>query len=160
MLIRHSSISESYPKLDEPQSAGEETLLTIDITFVICATLYVSFSSKSKATNVFPKHILKSKARDKLIQARKNFSTFCVSFSSSSEAREGVKSNAYLTSLYCGSTVRSSHQRFSLKKLFLKSLQYPQESPLLKSLFKNVACLKTCNFVKKRPRYSWLLRNF
>ena len=75
MLIRHSSISESYPKLDEPQSAGEETLLTIDITFIICATLYVNFSSKSKATNVFPKHILKSKARDKLIQARKKL--FC-----------------------------------------------------------------------------------
>ena len=42
---------------------------------VICATLCVNFSSKSKATNVSPKHILKSKARDKLIQARKKL--FC-----------------------------------------------------------------------------------
>ena len=41
----------------------------------LCATLCINFSSKSKATNVFPKHILKSKARDKLIQARKKL--FC-----------------------------------------------------------------------------------
>ena len=33
------------------------------------------FSLKSKATNVFPKHILKSKARDKSIQERKKL--FC-----------------------------------------------------------------------------------
>ena len=39
----------------------------------ICATLYVNFSSKSKATNVFPKDVLKSKARDKLFQAGNNF---------------------------------------------------------------------------------------
>ena len=42
---------------------------------VTCATLCVSFSSKSKATNVFPKHILKSKARDQSVQARKKL--FC-----------------------------------------------------------------------------------
>ena len=38
-----------------------------------CATLCVSFSSKSKAINVFPKHILKSKACDHSIQARNCF---------------------------------------------------------------------------------------
>ena len=42
---------------------------------VTCATLCVSFSSKSKAINVFSKHILKSKACDKSIQARKKL--FC-----------------------------------------------------------------------------------
>ena len=42
---------------------------------VTCATLYVSFSPKLKATNVFPKHILKSKARDQSIQASKRL--FC-----------------------------------------------------------------------------------
>ena len=42
-----------------------------------CATLCVSFLSKSEAINVFPEHILKSKARqiDLLIQARKKL--FC-----------------------------------------------------------------------------------
>ena len=49
-----------------------------DITsyyIVTCATLCVSFLSKSEAINVFPKHILKSKARDQSIQARKKL--FC-----------------------------------------------------------------------------------
>ena len=41
------------------------------IVIVICATLCVGFSSKSKATSVIPKRILKSKARDQSIQARK-----------------------------------------------------------------------------------------
>ena len=35
-----------------------------------CMMLCVSFSSKSKASNIFPKYILKSKARDKSIQAK------------------------------------------------------------------------------------------
>ena len=35
----------------------------------------VSFSSKSKATDVFPMHILKLKARDKSIKAKKKL--FC-----------------------------------------------------------------------------------
>ena len=39
------------------------------------ATLDVSFSSKSKAANVFPKYFLKSKARDQSFQARKKL--FC-----------------------------------------------------------------------------------
>ena len=42
---------------------------------IICANLCISFSSKSKASNVFSKHILKSKALDKSIQARKKL--FC-----------------------------------------------------------------------------------
>ena len=55
---------------DQPQSIGEESLLAPDIT-VTCATLCVTFSSKLKAINVFPKHILKSKARDQSNQVRK-----------------------------------------------------------------------------------------
>ena len=57
---------------DQPQSAGEESLLTC-VLHSKCATLCVSFSSKSKAI-VFPKHIVKSKARDLSIQARKKLS--------------------------------------------------------------------------------------
>ena len=38
---------------------------------VTCATLCVSFSSKSKAINIFPKQILKSKTRDQSTQKRK-----------------------------------------------------------------------------------------
>ena len=56
--------------------------------------------------------------------------------------------------MHCGKTVRSSHhRRCSIKKLFLKILQYPQVTPLLESLFKKVAGLKACNFIKKRPHH-------
>ena len=43
MLTRHSSISKSCPNIDQPQR-----------NIVICATLCVNFSSKSKATTVKP----------------------------------------------------------------------------------------------------------
>ena len=39
-----------------------------------------------------------------------------------------------------------------LKMLFLKSSQYPQQTPALGLLFKNVAGLKACNVIKKRLR--------
>ena len=42
---------------DQPQNAGEEAPLTRDIT-VICATFFVSFSLKSKATNATMQHFL------------------------------------------------------------------------------------------------------
>ena len=50
---------------------------------------------------------------------------------------------AYFT--VCGRTVRSSHRRCCIRKLFLKILQYRQETPVLES--------KTCNFIKKRPQH-------
>ena len=121
---------------------------------VTCATLYVSFSPKLKATNVFPKHILKSKARDQSIQASKRL--FChvivknylcnVSWKflikiESTWRREIKEQAPQLTLLYRGRTVRSSHRRCCIRKLFLKILQYPQETPVLESIFKKVADL-------------------
>ena len=61
--------------------------------------------------------------------------------------------NKQLTLLYCDRTVRSSHRRCSIKKMFLKISQYPQEAPVLESLFKKVAALQACNFIKKRPQH-------
>ena len=54
---------------EQPQSAGEERLLTRDI-IVTSAKLCLRFSSRSKAI-VFPKHVLESKSRNQLIHARK-----------------------------------------------------------------------------------------
>ena len=70
---------------------------------ITCATLCVNFSSKSNTINVFPKHILKSKARNQSIQARNKFfyhvivdiiicATFRESFWSKLKARGGAKS--------------------------------------------------------------------
>ena len=50
-------------------------------------------------------------------------------------------------------TIRSRHRRCCIKKLLSKVFQYPQEAPVLESIFKNVADLQTCNFIKKRPQH-------
>ena len=154
----------SYPEIEStwPTSKCSCSILTSDITkffdtwyyIVSCATFCVSFSSESKAINVFPEHILKSKAHDKSIPARKNL--FChvivknylwnVSWKFlikiESTWRRKIKEQApQLTLMYRGRTVRSSHRRCCIRKLFLKILQYPQETPVLESIFKKVADL-------------------
>ena len=73
-MFRFPNHTQKLKAPDQPQSATEESLLTSDIT-VTCVTLCVSFSSKSKAINGFPKHILKWKTRDQSIQTRKKL--FC-----------------------------------------------------------------------------------
>ena len=96
-------------------------------------------------TNVFPKNILKSKARDQSIQARKTLfchvivknylcNVLCKFFIKieSTWRREIKEQTPQLTLLYRGRTIRSSHRRCSRRKLFLKILQYPQETPVLK----------------------------
>ena len=65
--------SKSYPEIESstwPTATcrGTKSFDTWYYKIVLC----VSFLSKSKAINVFPKHILKSKARDLSIQARKS----------------------------------------------------------------------------------------
>ena len=101
---------------------------------VICATLCLSFSSKSKAANVFPKHILKSKARDQLIQARNNL--FChkivknylcnvlCKFLIKIESiwRRKIKDQTpQLALLNCARTVKTRHRRCSIKKAVFKN---------------------------------------
>ena len=129
----------------------------------LCSVLCKFLSSKSKATNVFPKHILKSRARDKSIQARKKLfyhvtvknylcnvlCKFLIRFESS-WTREIKEQTPQLTLLSCGRTVRRSHQRFSIKKLFLIISQYPQETPELETVLKKVTRMKVCNFIKNR----------
>ena len=123
--------SKSYPEIESTwptaKCRGRKSFDTW-YYIVTCATLCVSFSSKSKAINVFPKHILKSKARDQSIHARKKL--FChmivknyscnVSWNIL-KARGGceIKKQApQLTLLYRGRTVRSSHRRCFIRKLF------------------------------------------
>ena len=147
--------SKSYPKIESlwwTAKCRERKSFDTRYYIVLCATLCVSFSSKLKATNVFPKHILKSKPRDQSIQARKKL--FChvivknylcdVSWkflikTESTWRREIKKQAPQLTLLYRGRTVRNSHRRCCLRKLFLKVLQYPQETLVLESIFKNAA---------------------
>ena len=56
--------------------------------------------------------------------------------------------------IYCS---RSSHQRCSMKKQFLKISENSQEAPASESLFKWSCRSQTCNFIKKRPWHLLLL---
>ena len=66
--------SRSYPEIESTWSTAKcSGRKSFDMWYYIvtCATLCVSFSSKSKAINDFPKHFLKLKVCDQSIQARK-----------------------------------------------------------------------------------------
>ena len=154
MLPRQSSVSKSYSEIESLWSTSKCRRWKSFHTWyyiVLWATTCLRFSSKSKTTNVFPKHILKSKVRDQWIQARKkgfchvtvknylcNVSCKFLIKTESTWRCEIKEQTPQLTLLYYDRTVRSSHQRFSIRKLSLKTLQYSQESPVLESIFKNV----------------------
>ena len=133
------------------------------------------FSWKLKAINVFPKHILKSNALDQSIHTSKKL--FChvivrnylcnVSWKFlikiESTWRREIKEQASQLALLCrGRTVRSSHRWCCITKLFLKILQYPQETPVLESFFKNVQTFRPAALLKRDPNRSflWILQNF
>ena len=100
-----------------------------------CNTLYKFFLSKSKVTNVFSKHFLKSKTRDQSIQVTKTLfchitvnnclcSVFCM-FLIKIESKwsgEIQEQTLQLTLLYSGRTIRSSQWRCSVKKAVFKNL--------------------------------------
>ena len=128
---------------------GKKVFWQIILRGYLCNTL-LRFSSKSKAINVF--HILKSKGRDQLSQARKKlfclvivktiWATFHESFLFKIESmwRCKIKEQApQLTLLYLGMTIRSSHQRCCIRKQFLKILQDLQETPVSESFFQKFA---------------------
>ena len=78
LFTRHSSVFQIIPwnwkHLTNRKVQGKKSFDTW-YCIVTCATLYVSFSSKSKTINVFLKHIVKLKARDQSIQGGKKL--FC-----------------------------------------------------------------------------------
>ena len=131
---------------------------------VTCAMLCLSFWSKSKAINVFPKHILKSKACDQSNQARKKLiccmivknylSNILWKFLINIEStwRCEIKELAsQLALLYCGRTVRNSHQRCCIRKFLFKILEYPQETPVWSLFFKNLQNLRPAILLKRDP---------
>ena len=161
MLTRHSSAFQIMSRNWSTAKCRRRKSSDTRDYIVISATLFVNFSLKSKATNVFPKYILKSKACDKSIQARKKLfchviiknylcnvlCKFLIKFEST--WRREIKEQALqLTLLYCGRTVRSSHRRFCIKKAVLKAVLYKKLA-----LFKNVTGLKACNYIKRRPQH-------
>ena len=140
---------------------------------LICAMLCICFSSKQKATNVFPKHISKSDACHQSIKAGKIL--FCCMIVKNYLCHAllqfliNIKSmwwcfeqTSELSLLYCGRTVRSSHQRCFIKELFFKISQYSQESTSVGLAFWK-RDTNICNFLKKRHQHScflWILQIF
>ena len=79
---RHVQFSKSYPEIKSTRPTTKcrgrnsfDTWYYIVTLCKFCVMLCVSFSLKSKAINVFPKHILKSKAGDQSNHARNKL--FC-----------------------------------------------------------------------------------
>ena len=136
MLTRHSSVFQIIPwnwkHLTNRKVQGKKVFWHV----ILQSCAFVCFSSKSKAINIFPKHILKLKARDLSIQAKKKL--FChvivrnylcnVSWKFLIKIkirckREIKEQEPQLTLLYRGRTVRSSHRRCFIRRVFFKILQ-------------------------------------
>ena len=155
--VFNAIFSKSYPEIESTWSTAKCSGRKYFDTWyyiVTCAMHCVSFSSKSKAINVFPKHFLNSKAHDQSNQARKkliccvivknylsNISwKFLINIESTWKCE--IKEQAsQLTLLYCGRTVRSSHQRCCIRKFFFKILEYPQGNTCVESIFQKFADL-------------------
>ena len=84
-----------------------------------------------------------------------------MSFRSKSKAHGHTKlqnKTPQLTLLYYGRTVRSSHYwRCSIMKPFLKILQYPQQTTVLKSIFKKLQNFRPATLLKRDPDTSAFL---
>ena len=109
------SFSISYPEIESTWAIAKcrgEKSFDMWYYIVTFAMLCVSFSSKSKAINVFPEHILNSKACDQSIQASKKLFCYVIvnnylcniswKFWSKLKACGGTKSNnRHPSLLYC-----------------------------------------------------------
>ena len=73
------------------------------------------------------------------------------------EARN-LGTGTQLTLLYRGRTARCSHRRCCIRKLFLKTLQYPQEPPVLESIFKKLQTFRPATLLKRDPNIDVFLR--
>ena len=155
MLKQHSSVFWNHilkwKALDQLQSAGEESLLTCDIMF---------FFIKIKSNCFFKTYSeIKSmwsinSSKEEIVLSCDSKELFAQHFVSKLKACRGVKSkNKHPSWLY--STMLGPPEAATwgvlLKKLFLKNLQYLQETPVLESFLKKVTDLKasahnTCCF--------------
>ena len=169
----HVPFSKSYPETEATWPTAKcKRRNSFDTWYymVTCAMLCVSFSSKSETINVFLKHLLKSKACDQSNQAGKKLICHVIvkSYSSNylwkflikieSTWRRKIKEQAPQLALpHRGRTVRSSHWRCCIRKLFLKILQYYWKN-LCWSLF--LKSLQTFRPAPQAEVFLWLLQNF
>ena len=157
MRTWHFSIFQIIPwnwkQLTNSKVQGKKVFWHVILLSYLCNILH-KFSIKIvffQKQTVFPKQILKLKALDQSIPARKKLfchmivknylhNVLCKFLIKIENTWRKIKERTpQLTLLHHGGTVRSSHWRCSIRKLFLKIMQYPQETPV--SIFKTVADL-------------------
>ena len=154
---------------------GKKVFSQVILLSYLCNTL-CKFFIKIESNLHFSKTYFETKARDQSIQARKKL--FChvivnnylysvsLKFLIKIEStwRCEIKEQAPELTLRCRDrTVGSSHRRCCMINLFLKFLQYPQQTPVLESIFWNVADLWTATLLKREPNtwvFLWILQNF
>ena len=149
--------------------------MTRDIT-VTFATLFVSISSKSKAINVFRKHseikcawpINSSKQEIVLLRDDKELfvQRFVIVFDQNRKhvemqnQRTGTPANFTLPYR----TVRSSHQRCCIRKLFLNNFAISTGNTCAGVFFfKNLQTFRLATLLKRDPNtgvFLWILQNF
>ena len=157
----HVPFSKSYPETESTRPTAKcrgrnssDTWYYIVTLCKFCVMLCVSFSLKSKAINVFPKHILKSKAGDQSNHARNKL--FCqvmvkkylsnvllkILNKIKSTWRREIKEQApQLTLLYRSGTVRTA----------------------LEPIFKKLRTFRPATLFKRDPNtggFLWILQNF
>ena len=156
LLTWHFRFSKSYPEIESTwptaKCRGRKSFDTW-YYLVTCAMLCLIFSSKLKAINVFPKHSeieglwpINSK-KEELVLSHDSKELFVQRFMKVFDQNwKHVEAGNQRTDTpgdftVRGRTVRSSHWTCFIGKIFLKILQYPQETPVLESIFKKVADL-------------------
>ena len=137
---------------------------------VVLLHSYLCNASKSKATNVFPKHILKSKEHDQSIHARKKMfcrvivqnylcNILCKSLIKM-ETRGGTKSkNRHPSWLYSTEVglPEAAIEDAQWKSRSYKFRNIDRKMPLLGFLFNKVEGRQVCNFFKNRLQHRCLL---
>ena len=135
--MRHSSVSQIISWNWKHLINHKCRVLTHYILYsYLCNTLCKLFIKIESNYNDFPKYILKLKAHDKSIEARKKLYChvtvsnylcnalwmFLIKIARGGARRGDFKEQApQLTLRHCGRTVRSSHLRWSIKKAVLKN---------------------------------------
>ena len=132
---------------DQPQNAGEESLLTRVLHSYLCNALCKIFIKIE--SNCFSKTYSEIEStwpiishKEEIVLARDGKELFVQRFVKVFDQiwmhveALNERTGTQLTLLYRGRTIRRSHRRCCIRKLFWNILQYPQETPVFGSIFK------------------------
>ena len=147
MLTRHSSVFQIIPwnwkHLANHKVQGRKVFWHVTLHSYLCNSLckfFIKIKLKcfSKTYSRIESTWSINASKEEIILLRDSKELFVQRFLKVFDQnwkREIKEEAPQLTLLYRGRAVRSSHRRCRIRKLFLKVLQYPQETPVLESIF-------------------------